>query len=65
MGEDLFFKRQLKNIPTKIEVNNTPIRQRDNTNKENNGFPNNKPKDWNKQHAEQTEKDITPNSVFN
>lgn len=52
-------------MPVKIEVNNTPIRQRDITNKENNGFPNNKPKEWIKQHSEQPEKDATPNSLSN
>jgi hypothetical protein len=51
--------RHQRQIPLKIEVNNTPIRQRDPTNKENVAFPSNKSKDWIKQHQEYPEKDLT------
>ncbi len=45
--EDLFFKRPTKTLGPKLEVNNTPIRQRDPVNKENMAFPNNKSKsEW-------------------
>ena len=64
-------KRQQRHMPLKIEVNNTPIRQRDPNNKENIAFPSNKSKDWIKQHQDHYEKDltasphVTENSVAN
>lgn len=50
--EDLFFKRAPKTLGPKLEVNNTPIRQREPVNKENMAFPNNKCKsEWIKPNA--------------
>lgn len=50
-NEELYFKRAVKNLPNKLEVNNTPIRQRDHANKENVANPHNT-KDWMKQNPD-------------